>query len=808
VLLDVRFGLRMLVRHPGFAAVAILTLAIGLGATVTKFSVVNGVLRKPLPYADSDRLVALSAASPRATAPMAVSPGDFLDWQAQNRTFADMAAFTMSRYTLTGGGEPLRVFAGVVTPRFADLLGVRPMLGRSLDGDALANGTLPVVISARLWRSHFRMDPRTVGTGVAIDGEPYTIVGVMPDGFSFPREIAGARGTGGVPDVDVWVPLTLRPGYRANAFLQVIARLRPGVAIEQARADMASIAAAIADRFPENRDIGVRIVALRERIVAGVRRLLYTLFGAVALLLIIACANVANLLLARAIGRDREAAIRSALGSGRRRLIQQHITESLLLGVCGGVAGILVAAWGVKLVAALIPDGTLPRLQEVRIDAGVVAFTTFVSLIAGVVFGTAPAIHTAATDVMTAIKGLSPSYTRQSRTLGGLVVAQVALAFALLASCGLLLRSFWRLTSVDPGFRPDRVLAVDVTLPEATYPTLTEMRAFASSVLARIRATPGVSEAGAVNLLPIGGSLLSGDFIVENVPGPLELVAVKPSVSPGYFRAMGIRLLRGRDFDIRDQRDAPGVAIVTDNLARRVWPGQEPVGKRLKLGFGEPVDDPWLTVVGVVADVKQTALDDESKPAIDVPIDQAPRPFLLREMSFVVRTGADPRALAASIRDDLRFVDPLLPIGRAATMTDLIDTSIAAPRFRAVLVASFAVSALALITIGMVGVLGCTVARRTREIGVRMALGAQRADVVGLVVGQALTMSLVGIAAGAALALAATQVLAAFLFEISARDPATFAAAAMILTALTLVASYVPARRAAGADPLAALRAE
>jgi len=810
VLADLRFGVRMLARHPAFTALAVMTLALGIGATTTIFSLVNGVLLKPLPYARSARLVVLAAIPSRAAAPIAVTPGDFVDWQAQSRSFDAMTAFTASPLNLTGAGEPLRVLAASVTDRFAEVLGVVPQIGRTLDGPGRDGGDHAsiVTISDRLWRSRFASDAAVVGRAIRLDGTLYTIGGVMPPGFSFPRELMASGGARTRADVDVWVPLAVRAGYRANAFLQVVARLKPGVSVEQSRIEMTAIETRLGEQFTGDRNAGVSVVPLHERLVSGVRPLLLMLFGAVGFLLLIACANVANLLLGRAAGREREASIRSALGASRRRLVQQQLTESVLLGLCGGGAGLLAAVWGVDFVTALVPKGMLPRIDEVRVDPLVLIFATVVSLITSAAFGAGPALHAAEVDVTVGLKGASSMHTARARSLSAFVVAQVALAFVLVCGAALLVESLVRLTRVDAGFRADHVLTADVTLPEGSYAGLPEMRRFAAAVVDRLRTVAGVAQVGAVNLLPIGGALLTGDFTVEGVQRPRGFVAVKPSISPGYFGAMGIPLVRGRDVEDRDTADMPGVAIVTERFAARIWPGQNPLGRRVTLGFGPPNQQPWHTVVGVVGDIRQTTLADELRPAIYAPIAQAARPFLLRELSFVVRASGDPQHVVPWIRDQIHAVDPALPIGRVATMTDLLSDSVSEPRFRAVLVGSFAVSALALIAIGMLGVLAYGVARRTREIGVRMALGAKRVDVIGLVVRQALIMTLGGIAIGAALASVMLDVLARFLFQVSPRDPVVFVSAGVGLCVVGLVASYIPARRASSVDPLVALRTE
>jgi predicted permease len=804
---DVRYAVRTLRRSPGFSTVAVLTVALGIGSTTTIFSFVNAVLLNPLVYPASDRLVVV--APTMNGIPVSVTPGDFLEWQHQSRSFEEMAAGTVTPYTLTGRGEPMGVLAGLVSDRFAETLRVAPQFGHTFGVGNRAETSQSVILSDHMWRRRFNSDPAIIGTSITIEGAPYTVVGVMPSGVSFPRELMSSEGARTLPDVDLWVPLTLRPKDRANGFLKVVARLKPGVTVAQAQAEMTILQTALASRFlPHERNIGMRVVEMQEQIVRPVRPLLLTLFSAVILLLVLACANVANLLVARAAARDRELAIRSALGSGKRRLIQQYLIESVLLATFGGALGLLLTKVGVHLLAALIPPGSLPRIGDVQIDAHVLMFSLAASVITGLMFGLLPAMQAGNTDLTTAFRGTGATHTMRSGYFRFLIAGEVALAFVLLVSAGLLFKSLARLTSVNPGFRPDSILTVDVTLPEGSYPTLAEMRAFSSAVLEGIRHTPAVTESGAVNLLPIGGPLLSGDFILEGVPQPRDFTAVKPAVSPGYFPAMGIPVLRGRDFNERDTEHAPGVAVVTEQFARRAWPGQNAIGKRLKLGFGRPEEQPWLTVVGVVGDVKQSALSDETRPAIYVPLLQAPRSFLLRNLSFVARTAIDPGRMASVLRDEIHHVDPLLPVGRIATMTQLMSDSVAEPRFRAVLLGAFGASAVVLITVGMLGVLGFLVARRTHEIGLRLAIGAQRADIATLVVKQALRMTGMGIVCGAALAFAVTRLLERFLFEISPHDPAIFMLMAAVLCVMSLVASYVPVRRATKVDPLVALRCD
>jgi putative ABC transport system permease protein len=809
---DLRYAVRMLHRAPGFTAAAVLTLALGIGATTAIFSFVNAVMLRPLPFKESARL-ALVQPDARASGPFpirTVTPADFLEWELQNRVFEEMAGFSGATFNITGAGEPERLYAATVTTRFFESLSVNPAVGRTfLTSEGQPGANQVVLISSALWRRRFQSDPGIVGREITLDGKTFAVVGVMPDGFSFPRDLL--PGMGRSRRVDLWAPLVLRPGDRANAFLQVVARLRADVTIEQAQAEMNAIVARLAEQVPpERRGNGVRLVALHEHMTQEVRSLLLVFLGAVGFLLLIACSNVANLLVARGAARQKEVAVRAALGAGRWRLVRQFLTESVVLGLLGGLAGLLLAVQGVNVVTALIPPGSLPRLEETGIDRQALAFTVLISCLTGLVFGLVPALRASATDISSTIKELGAAQTPRSRFLNLLVVCEVALAFVLLAGAGLMFNSFWRLTRVNPGFAPERILTVSVTLPEGAYETSAEMRVFSTGVLERLRGAPGLVRAAAINWLPFGGAGITGNFTVEGIPRLPQggSFALKPAVSPEYFHVMGIPLVRGRAFDERDGEQAAGVAIVSDRLARVLWPGADPIGKRLKLGFGRPEEQPWLSVVGVVGDVKQTALADETPPVVYVPLLQAPRPFLLRDLTFVVQTAAEPSSVAPVVRAEIRNVDPNLPFARVETMRDLLSDSVAEPRFRSAMLGAFAGAALALVATGILGVLAYSVTRRTREIGVRMALGAQRAGVLRLVVGQALRMTMAGLAVGLVAAFALTRLLRNFLFDVGPLDPATFVAASIVLVGAALIASYVPARRAATVDPLTALRAE
>ncbi len=807
---DLRYAVRILARNPGFAVVAVVTLALGIGATTAIFSFVNGMVLRPLAFRQSDRLVMLLplVRTPTRFPIRSITPGDFVDWQRENGAFESMAGFMGATFSITTGGDPERLLGANVTRDFFETLGVTPLVGRTFrsgPGDADPSDT--VVIGAEVWRRRFNANPALIGQRITLDGKSFTVIGVMPAEFTFPRDGMVASGAHPLQDVGLWTPLDVRPGDRSNALMQVVARLKPHVTAEQARGEMSNVSRAIR-QSGVTRTADVRIVGLRDDVSQRVRPLLFVLLGAVGFLLLIACTNVANLLLGRAAGRQREVAIRSALGSGRWRLVRQFLTESVVLAIAGGLAGLLVAVWTIDLAVTVIPRGSVPRLSEVHLDPQVFAFTMAVSVATGLLFGLAPAFQSSRTDVITALKTGGMTQTVRSRFFDVLVVAEVALAFVLLAGAGLLVKSFMRLTSVDPGFTPDSILTVGVTLPEGDYPAVPEMQRFAASAIERLESVPGIVHAGAINWLPLGGNFLSGDITVEDVPElPRGLVIGKPAVSPDYFRAMGIPLLRGRAFASRDTAQSAGVLIVTETMARRLWPGQDAIGKRVKIGFGGP-GEPWSTVVGVVGDVKQTSLSDEIGAAIYTPLVQVSRPFLLRNVTFVLRTAGDPVNAAAAIRRAIREVDADLPFDRVDTMRQVVADSVSEPRFRTSVFASFAIVALALVAIGILGVLAHSVTRRTREIGVRMALGAQRIDVLRIVVRQALAMTIAGIAFGVVGAAALTRVLASFLFEVRPLDAATFALAAVLLVGVALVASYVPARRASTVDPVEALRAE
>jgi predicted permease len=804
---DLRYAARMLRRTPGFAAAVLAIFALGIGATTTIFSFVNAVLVRPLPFEDSARLVVVQPEGPSA----AVMPADFLDWHLHNRGFLNLAAIASATVNLTDAGEPEQVRAAAVTAAFFEVMRATPLFGRTFrPGEDRPGSDDVAVIGAGLWRRRFMADPGVIGRRLTLDNRPVTLVGVMPDGFDFPRDLSPFA-MGRSRPIDVWTPLILHPGDRSNAFLRVIGRLRSDWRLDQADADMDALAARLAPLAPPDRRVErVHVASLRDRIVADVRPLLLVLSGAVGLLLAIACSNVANLLVARGAARQKELTLRAALGASRWRIVRQLLMEALLLASLGGMAGLVLAFQGVAALRSAIPPGSLPRLEEIVVDRQALVFTLITSLATGLIFGLLPALRSSRTDAGATIKDHGATTTPRPTLLNWLIAAEVALTFVLLVGAGLLIHSFWRLTGVDPGFEPGRILTASVTLPETAYDTSAAMTRFSSEVLARLDGAPGVAEVAAVNWLPLGGSLIRGTFLVEGVREipPAAAVVSKPAVSPGYFRALGIPLVSGRDFDARDGPSSPGVVIVSASLARALWPGADPLGKRLTSGFGPPEEQPWLTVVGVVGDVKQTGLGDETLPAVYMPLPQAPRPFLLRRLTFVVRTTGEPAAVAPLLRGAIRRVDANLPFDRVETMSALVGTSVSEPRFRSTVMGLFAAAALALVGAGVLGSVSYSVARRTREIGVRMALGAAPRGVLRLVIGQLLWVTAAGLAVGVLAAVGLTRLLARFLFAVGPTDPITFMAAAVVLVSAAAAAAYVPARRAARVDPLIALRLE
>ncbi|MEK6322889.1 MAG: ABC transporter permease [Acidobacteriota bacterium] len=797
LLQDLRYGFRLLLKRPGFTAIAVVTLALGIGANTAIFSVVNAVLLRPLPFTDPDRLVLFYGTNRQMgfSGQWAVCDPDYPDWKAQSESFGHIAAYQRKFFNLTDGSEPERVLASSVDADLFSLLGVQPAMGRTFtaeEGQPDHEGV--AVISHKLWQRRFGSDPAAIGKLVRFDGKSHTVIGVMPSGFEFPTQ------------TEVWTPLVLTSDC-SNAFNQVVARLKPGVPLKQAQEDAGVIFRRLAERHPKrDAESELTVIPLQEFVVAGTRPVLLVLLGAVSLVLLIACANVANLLLARAASRQREMAIRRALGASRWRIVLQLLVESVILSLFGGALGVLFAVWGLEGLLVFLPEG-VPRAETIGIDVVVLAFALAASLLSGIIFGLAPALHSSKTDLSRSLKEgeRSVSETRSRRRVrSALVISEFALAMVLLISAGLLIQSFIRLIEVKPGFDPRNLLTMNVILPPR-YEKPAAMANFYRTAIERFQNVPGVRAAGAVFGLPLGDMGVRGDFTIEGQPPPAAGVnASKLVVSTGYFRAMGIPLVRGRFFTDADTDKSAQVVILSENMAEIFWPGENPIGKRLHLGFRSK---PMCTVAGVVANVHQNGFAKNAPLAIYMPDTQAPV-FLLNAAAFVVRTETDPQALASTFRRELQEVDNELPLYDVRTMDQLVSRSVSEPRFNMVLLAVFAGLALALASIGIYGVVAYSVAERTREIGIRMAMGAQADDVVKLVLKQGTMLISIGVALGLVAAFAVTRVISSFLFGVSATDPATFAGIALLLGVVALIACYIPARWATKVDPMVALRYE
>jgi putative ABC transport system permease protein len=800
---DLRHGARLLRRAPGFAAVAILTLALGVGANTSILSVVYGILIRPLPYADAGRLVVLLHQKGNP-----VSPANFLDWQARARSFERMGAAEYWTPNLLGGDAPTKLWALRMTPEVLPMLGVAPMLGRFfLPSEGAAGADHVAVIGHGLWKRRFGGDPSVVGKTISLDGEPYTIVGVMPPGFRFAPFWA--------TQAELWAPLDLRPraARRDASSLRVFARLRPGTTLGAARQEIAAITGALEREFPgTNRE--VHVIPLQEKVVGDVRPILLVLVGAVALVLLLACANVANMLLARASARRREMALRAAIGASRARTLRQLLTESLVLAAAGGAAGVGVGAWALRVLIALAPP-ELPRLADVRLDPAILLATLSASLLTGVLFGLAPALQGSAARLQDALKeGGSAGTGRETGWLRRVLVgAEVAIALVLLVGAGLMVRSLLALQAIDPGFDPRGVVAMEVSVAGTRQAEAGRRLVLYPQILERLRALPGVRAAGAINHLPIAGDIWGFPYRVEGrpVPRPGESpVAIYRAVLPGYFSTMRLPILRGRDVAATDGPSAPGVVVVNAFLAKHTWPGEDPIGKRIDLD-GSPENPAWVTVIGVVKNAVREEWSEE--PEDEVYLSALQRPALMSSphtqeayLTFVVRTDSDAASLAPSLRAAVAGIDPTLPVSEVQTMERVVSEATARPRFQALLLTIFGGVAAILAAVGIYGVMSYVVSRRTREIGVRIALGAGSRAVLGLVVGEAMAVATAGAAVGAAGAFLLTRLMRSVLYGVGPGDPPTYAAVAVLLLGIALAASWLPARRAARIDPVIALR--
>ncbi len=803
LLLDLRYGARALARSPSFTVVAVLALALGIGANTAIFSVIRGVLLAPLPYPQAGQLVLVSRHFARSNFPYGnLCIADYLDWRASNRAFEEPALVQRRRFDLTGMGEPEQLSGAAVTAGFFSALRVRPLLGRAFSAGEDGPGRQRLaVISEALWRRRFAGSARVIGQAVDLDGIRSTIVGVMPSSFHFPR-----------PDSEVWTNLVFDPPARRGPFFyRGLARLKPGVTLTQAQAEMSAIARRIELADPRTSNLTFPVLPLREAIVGDARPALLVLFGAVTLVLLIASVNVANLLLARAAAREREMAVRLGLGAGRARLLRQLLTESALLALVGGAAGIGVAAGSIGLLRRWNP-GELPRMAEVHLDATVLGWTALISLLTGVLFGLAPALQSSRAGLVGSLKDGGRGHSAgpgRRRTRAALVVAEIGLSLLLLAGAALFLRSFALLQRVDTGFLvpPRRILSMQISPGSARCSDSKACIAFYQHLVERVRQLPGVESAAVTDSLPPDREGDADTYMIAGRPlGPGEInpIVSAPTVSADYFTTLGIPLLKGRFFDARDRLDSLPVAIISEGMARREFAGQDPIGQRLKRSGPDIPNSPYMEIVGVVGNTKYLGLANPVDGAYYVPFVQSSGPKQL----LVVRSATAAATLAPMLRREVQSLGLDVVITSVLTMDQALAESVAQPLFRTLLLAAFAAAAVLLAAIGIYGVIAYSVAQRTQEIGVRMALGARRADVLRLVVGQGANLALAGIGLGLAGALALTRLLANLLFGVSATDPVTFILVPLLLGSVALAASLIPAYRAALIDPQVALKYE
>jgi putative ABC transport system permease protein len=809
LLQDTRYALRMLRKTPGFTAVTVLTLALGIGANTALFSVVHAVVLKPLPYANPERLFNVFQVQPQqGVTGTGWSYANFAELREQTRAFSEMAGAQQHQLTLTAAGEPSLVSASAVTPELFALLGEKPLAGRPLRSeDGKAGAPAVVVLSEGLWRGSFGADPNTIGRSINLDKRPFTVIGIMPAAFRFPVSTESDQ---------IWIPLAQDPLFgswmprRAGHWLQVTGRLKPGVSMTEAQAELDAVGARLAKEFPaENDGWAIRMLPLQRMIVGDAKSPLLVLLGAVALVLLIACANLASLLLARATSRSREIAVRAALGASRARIARQLLSECAVLGLLGGLAGMAFAYWGVQGLSSLLPP-SLPRVSEIRVDSVVLGFALLLSALASCAFGMAPAWFAANSSLPASLReggarSGEPGSRRRARSV--LAAGEIALAMVLLVAAGLLLRSFAKLVSVSPGFDVQHVLKADISLPRFQYSTPQQWASFSGELLERIQAQPGLQDSAVAVPRPIADRCVTLGFDIVGSPAlsaNASRTAEYVSVSPAYFHVMGIPLLAGRVFDRHDVQSSPRVSIISQAMAQLHFPNQDPLGKRLRFGFPPGVGGEEREIVGIVGDVRAMALGEKPGPMMYVPYAQEP----FWGANLVVKSSLSPASVAATIRREVRQIDKDLPVTDTATMPDIIEASVAQPRFRTFLLGLFAAMALALAATGIFGVISYSVSCRTNEIGIRVALGASRGAILRLVFRETLALTLAGLALGVPCALAATRLLEHMLFGVSASDPATLAGVALVLCAVAALAGYAPARRAMRVDAMVALRHE
>jgi putative ABC transport system permease protein len=797
---DLRYALRQLIKAPSFTIVAILTLALGIGACTAIFSVVNVVLLRPLDYSDPDRIVAIRETQLPQFPEFSVSPPNFLDWEKQTKSYEYLAAYSGAALNLTGEGEPQRLIGVKATAHYFDVYGVKPVLGRMLLPEEDGQGKNHVVVlSYSFWQRVFGGARDVLGRAIQLNGEPYNVVGVAPPGFGLASK------------VELWTPMAFKPDETANDargghYLNVVGRLKPGVMVTQARAELTVIADQLAKQYPDpQKGWGIFMMPIQDYSVRDVKPVLYTLLGAVGCVLLIACANLANLLLARATARSREISIRAALGAGRGRLVRQLLTESVVLAVCGGIAGIILARWGLDALLALAPT-TLPRISEIHLDSRVLLFSLALSVVTGLVFGIAPAWLAARADVNEALKQGTRGSTEggaRGRLRSALVVIEVTFALVLLGGAGLLARSFIQLANVDPGFTPENATLLRLSLPGKKYAEKDQQIGFANALVESMKNLPGVQAVGITHSMP-----LVSDYVLSfNIEGrPALDPAESPSlnyyaVTPDYFRAMGIRLVRGRVFTPQDDARAPRVAIINETMARQFFPNENPLGKRINISTGP---DAWREIVGVVGDIKQYGVDKTTSAQGYEPFAQVP----FTSLNVVLRTKGSPAALLGSLRPTVYAIDKDQPVGIIRPLEEIMADNIARQRFAMLLLTVFSGVALVIAAVGIYGVMAYNVVQRTGEFGIRMALGAQQRDVLKLVLTQGGKLIGLGLVIGLLATIGASRAMGSMLFNTSAYDPLTLASITLLLGAVALVACFFPANRATKVNPIEALRTE
>ena len=797
---DVRFAIRMLTRTPGFSLIALLTFALGIGVNAAVFTVYNGVLLRPLPYPDADRITMVWMDNRRQQIREDItSYPNYMDWRTQSSSFAHMAAFTPSSFNLTGAGDPERLRGAETTANFFDVMGLAPLAGRVFTAAEETPGKdTVVVLSFGLWQRSFGGAADAIGKTITLNGRPHEIIGVMPETLTVPE------------DAELWKPLAPPDNARQarNAFwLPVIGRLKPGVPVEQAQSELNGITARIEQAFPNQKGFGAYVVSLHRQIVGDIERSLVVLLGAVGFVLLIACANLGNLMLGRSAARRKELAIRTALGAARWRLVRQMVTETMVLAIGGSVIGLLLAYWATGFFVGL-GGGSIPRPEAISLDARVIAFALALAVVSALLAGLVPALQASSGTLADPLKegGREGGTGASRRTRSALITAEVALAFMLLAGAGLLARTLWSMQQVDRGFRTERIASMNISLPAALFATGNDVRGFHARLLERVRTLPGVEAAalGSGVLQPLVTN--SSVFSIEGKPFPPPEERVEyptETVSPGFFELVGMKLAEGRFFNAQDTADVPRVIVINETLARHAWPGQSAIGRRMKNG---PPDSqaPWLTVVGVIKDARRADVRREIRPELYSCMLQATP----RTATLYLRTAGDPLGMVATIRNEVRALHPQVPLFAVNTLDGLVAETLAQPRFRALLLGGFAALALLLASIGIYGVTAYAVSQRTHEVGVRMALGARGRDVMGLILKQHLVPAVTGVAVGIVGAIAVSRFIKSLVYGVGATDVITFAGVALLLVAVAALAAYIPARRATRVDPLVALRAE